>query len=60
MQLHDFPPRRLIGAAVLSCAAALIPATASAATAGSPAVAASHAHPVIAYVAIEPVCPAAR
>ena len=48
MQLHKFPPRRLIGAAALVGAAALIPAAASAATAGSPA---APARPVIAYVA---------
>ena len=50
MQLSIFPHRRLIGAAALACAAALIPAGASAATAGSPASPARHARPVTAYV----------
>jgi DNA-binding beta-propeller fold protein YncE len=50
MQLHNFSRRRLIGAAALACAAALIPAGALAATAGSPATQARSAHPVTAYV----------
>jgi len=51
MQLTNFPHRRLIGAAALACAAALIPAGAAAATSGSPVSPASPAHPVTAYVA---------
>ena len=50
MQLHNFPHRRLIGAAAIACAAALIPAGASAAAAGSPASPARTARPVTAYV----------
>ncbi len=37
MQLHNFSPERLIGAAAPACAAALIPAAAFAAPAAPPA-----------------------
>jgi len=47
---HYLPHRRLIGAAALACAAALIPAGAYAATAGSPASQARHARVVTACV----------
>jgi DNA-binding beta-propeller fold protein YncE len=49
MQLANFPYRPLIGVAALVCAA-LIPAGASAATAGSPASQARSARPATAYV----------
>ena len=60
MQLPIFPHGRLIGAAAIACAAALIPAASFAATAsaagaratvGSPASGPTRAHPVTAYVA---------
>ena len=50
MQLPNFLHRRLIGAAALACAAALMPAAAFAATAGSPASQARSARAVTAYV----------
>ncbi len=54
MQLHNLSHRRLISAACLACAAALMPAGASAITAAASATAAGSpgcAHPVTAYVA---------
>ena len=62
MQLPISPRRRLIGAAAIACAAALIPAASFAATAsaagaratvGSPASGPARAHPVTAYVVNE-------
>ena len=51
MQVSNFTLRRLIGVVAMACAAALTPAAAFAATAGSPAQAARAAHPVTAWVA---------
>jgi hypothetical protein len=50
MQIHKIPHRRLIGAAAVACAAALIPAGALAATGASSAPRPRPVRPVTAYV----------